>query len=66
MAEYPRVHTAPGLREEAERCFRLASKASDKRLREELVAYGKELIERAEKIEATVKASASSGRNRPG
>ena len=53
VIEYPRVHTAPSLREEAERCFRLASKASDKRLRDELLAYGKELIERAERIEAT-------------
>ena len=66
MSEYPHVHTAPGLREEAERCFRLASKASDKRLRDELRAYGKELVERAEKIEAAEKAGASPGRERPG
>ena len=65
MAEYPRVHTAPGLREEAERCFRLAAKASDRRLRAELIAYGKELIERAEKIEAAEKAVAPLAREPP-
>jgi hypothetical protein len=66
VADYPHVHTAPGLREEAERCFRLALKASDKRLQDELRAYGKELVERAEKIEAAEKAGAYPGRDRPG
>ena len=65
VAEYPRVHTASGLREEAERCFRLAARASDKTLRDELLAYGKELNERAEKIEATERARASPNRERP-
>lgn len=53
MAQYVGVHTARGLRDEAERCFRLAESATDKRLREELVAYGRELIDRAERMEAT-------------
>ena len=57
MSEYPHVHTAPGLREEAERCFHLASRASDPRLRDELLAYGKHLIERAERIEAAERGS---------
>lgn len=55
VSEYPHVHTAPGLREEAERCFHLASRASDRRLRDALLAYGKDLVERAERIEATEK-----------
>lgn len=55
MSEYPYVHTAPGLREEAERCFHLALTSPDRRLRDELLAYGKDLIERAERIEATEK-----------
>jgi hypothetical protein len=46
------------LREEAERCFRFAAQASDQRLRDELLAYGKELIGRAEKMEAMEKAAA--------
>ena len=59
MAEHPpRVHTASDLRKEAERCFRLATTASDKWLRDELLAYGRELSERAEKIEALEKARA--------
>jgi hypothetical protein len=41
----------------------LASGALDKRLHDELLAYGRELIERAEKIEAAEKATA--GRTRP-
>jgi hypothetical protein len=49
------VHTAQGLREEAQRCFRLAEGATDKRLREELLAYGRELIDRAERMDATGK-----------
>jgi hypothetical protein len=53
VADYQRVHTAEGLREEADRCFGLAESASDKRLRDELLAYGRELIERAEKMRAT-------------
>ncbi|MGH7126600.1 MAG: hypothetical protein ACREFI_19640 [Stellaceae bacterium] len=66
MIGYPHVHTAPGLREEAERCFRLASSASDKRLHDELLAYGKELVERAEKIEAAEKSGTRRGRERRG
>ncbi len=58
MAEYPHVHTSRGLREEAERCFHLAAQASDKRLHDELLAYGKELIGRAEKMETMEKAVA--------
>jgi hypothetical protein len=53
MAQYEGVHTARGLRAEAERCFRLAEGSVDKKLRDDLLAYRKELIERAEKIEAT-------------
>lgn len=60
MTEYPHVHTSRGLREEAERCFRFAAQASDKRLHDELLAYGKELIGRAEKMEAMEKAAAKS------
>jgi hypothetical protein len=56
VAEYPRVHTVQGLREEAERCFRLAAGAMDNRLREELLAYGRELLDRAERMEATQRA----------
>jgi len=57
VAEYPHVHTSRGLREEAERCFRFAAQASDKRLRDELLVYGRELIERAKKMEAMQKAA---------
>ena len=55
MAQYVGVHTAQGLRDEAQRCFRLAEGATDKRLRQELVAYGRELIDRAERMDATGK-----------
>ena len=58
MAEYPHVHTSRGLREEAERCFHLAAQAADRRLHDELLAYGKELIGRAEKMETMEKAAA--------
>jgi hypothetical protein len=56
VAEYPRVHTVPGLRQEAERCFRLAAGTTDNRLHEELLAYGRELLDRAERMEATKRA----------
>jgi hypothetical protein len=66
VVEYRPVHTAQGLREEAERCFRLAADASDKRLRDELVAYGKELVERAGKMDAMQRATANAAHEHKG
>ena len=57
VAEFKRVHTAQGLREEAERCFRLAAGTLDQKLSDELLAYGRELAERAEKMQAMEKAA---------
>jgi len=62
VTEYPHVHTAQGLREEAERCFRLAESASEKRLRQELLAYGRELVDRAERMETAERASIDAAR----
>jgi len=45
------MHTARGLRDQAERCFRLADLLMDEQARLELVAFGNELIESAERME---------------
>jgi hypothetical protein len=66
VVEYRPVHTAEGLRGEAERCFRLAADASEKRIRDELVAYGKELMERAAKMEAMQSATANAAHEHKG
>jgi len=45
------IHTPPWLREQAMRCFRLAEQSWDDKTREALTGYGRELLERAERME---------------
>ena len=47
----PEDHTPAWLREQADRCFRLADQALDNQTRDALATYGRELLERAEKME---------------
>lgn len=42
---------AQALHKDAERCFRLARSVSDRLVRSALTAYGRELMDRAERIE---------------
>ena len=45
------INTVQGLRDQAERCFCLADLVMDQQARFELVAFGNELIESAERME---------------
>ncbi len=53
----PPVDTPEWYRDEAERCFRLAEKMTDQKSVESLVAYGRELLGQAERMEATLAAA---------
>ena len=53
----PPVDTPEWFRDEAERCFRLAEKMTDQKSVDSLVAYGRELLDRAERMEATLAAA---------
>ena len=44
------AETPDALREKAERCFRLAYGTTDRRVRDLLVAYGHELLEKAKAL----------------
>ena len=44
-------HTPPWLREQAMRCSRLAEQAWDDKTRDTLMEYGRELLDRAERME---------------
>ncbi len=48
------LHTPQWFREEAERCFHLAEKITDQKASDDLVAYGRELLARAERVEAVL------------
>jgi hypothetical protein len=52
---YVPMHTIQGLRDQAERCFRLADSVMDEQARCDLVAYGNELIKSAERMEGAEK-----------
>lgn len=43
--------TPQQLREKADRCFRLAKDTTDQKAREALIAFGCELLDRADEIE---------------
>lgn len=58
------LHTPEWFREEAERCFQLAEKIVDQKASEALVAYGRELLGQAERMEAAVTAAAAEAPNR--
>jgi hypothetical protein len=45
------MHRPPWLRQQALRCFRLAEQTWDDATRDALVGYGRELLERAERME---------------
>jgi hypothetical protein len=47
-------HTPQWYREEAERCFRLAENVSDQKASADLMNYGRELLARAERMEAVL------------
>ena len=58
MAEdYP--PTAQKLRDDAERCFRLASTITDARAHDALMEYGRELLDREERREAALTRASS-------
>jgi hypothetical protein len=47
------------LRESAERCFRLARNLTDQRGQDTLMDYGRELLDRAERMESALSRAAS-------
>jgi hypothetical protein len=46
------AQTLQKLRDDAERCFRLANTINDARAHDALMEYGRELLDRAERMEA--------------
>jgi hypothetical protein len=46
------AQTPQKLRDDAERCFRLANTINDVRAHDALMEYGRELLDRAERMEA--------------
>lgn len=58
------LHTPEWFREEAEHCFQLAEKIVDQKASEALVAYGRELLGQAERMEAAVIAAAVEAPNK--
>ena len=48
------LHTPQWFREEAERCFQFAEKIADQKGSDALMAYGRELLVRAERMEAVL------------
>ena len=55
------LDTPEWFRQEAEKCFSLAEKLMDEGAADALVAYGAELIARAERMDATLAAAVSMG-----
>jgi hypothetical protein len=51
--------TPQKLRDDAERCFRLANTINDARSHDALMEYGRELLDRAEKMEAASRRASS-------
>ncbi len=47
------AQTPQKLRDDAERCFRLANTINDARAHDALMEYGRELLDRAERVEAS-------------
>jgi hypothetical protein len=66
MEDWP--NSSPrSLREQAEKCFRLAQGTTDDRTHDALVTYGEELWARAERMEAVLeRAGVSSEFDQPG
>ena len=59
MSDDP-LHTPQWLREEAERCFRIAANLRSQKDQEALLEYGRELVKRAERMEAALNAAKDS------
>lgn len=50
------LHSPQSLRQDAERCFRLAANLSSQRDQDALLGFGRELVQRAERMEAALNA----------
>ncbi len=52
-----RLHSPQSLRQDAERCFRLARNLSSQRDQNALTEFGRDLVQRAERMEAALNAA---------